>query len=74
MWHTKPISFFFTQILHQYNEPFYKCQHCGFLGCDEAHWLPQAYKNAINISDTGIVARNLYLYKIVSCVAAIFLL
>ena len=63
---------FFAQILHTFNEPFYKCQNCGFLSCDDAHWLPQAYKSAINITDTGIVARNLYLYKIVSCVAAIF--
>lgn len=60
---------FETEILQKYQEGFYKCQSCGFLGVDEAHWLSEAYTNAINASDTGIVARNLSLYKIVSLIA-----
>lgn len=60
---------FEATILQQYLEPFYKCQHCGFLSVGDAHWLSQAYTDALNISDTGIVTRNLYLYKIVSVIA-----
>lgn len=60
---------FEAEILQKYQEGFYKCQSCGFLGVDEAHWLSEAYTNAINASDTGIVARNLSLYKIVSLIA-----
>ncbi|RDU55499.1 hypothetical protein CQA37_03700 [Helicobacter sp. MIT 99-10781] len=63
---------FNAKILGCYDEPFYKCAHCGFLSSGEAHWLDEAYKEAINLSDTGIVARNLHLYKIVACVAYFF--
>lgn len=60
---------FEATILERYLEPFYKCERCGFLSAGEVHWLSQAYTNAINASDTGIVARNLHLYKIVSVIA-----
>lgn len=60
---------FEATILDRYQETFYKCYHCGFLAAGDVHWLSQAYTNAINASDTGIVARNLWLYKIVSLIA-----
>ena len=60
---------FETTILGHYKEIFYKCQYCGFLAPHNIHWLQESYTNAINASDTGIVARNLSLYKIVSVVA-----
>ena len=60
---------FKATILERYLEPFYKCERCGFLSAGEVHWLSQAYTNAINASDTGIVARNLHLYQIVSVIA-----
>lgn len=63
---------FSTKILGRYDEAFYKCAHCGFLSAGKVHWLDEAYQEAINLSDTGIVARNLYLYKIVVCVAYFF--
>ena len=57
-----------TEIL-VHGRMVYKCERCGFLSAGEVHWLSQAYTNAINASDTGIVARNLHLYKIVSVIA-----
>lgn len=63
---------FKARILQSYDENFYKCRHCGFLSVDNAHWLSEAYKDAINISDTGILVRNLRLYTIVVCVAYLF--
>lgn len=60
---------FKATILGRYDENLYKCDNCGFLSVGEAYWLNEAYNEAINMSDTGIVARNLALYKIVSCVA-----
>ncbi|RDU70500.1 methyltransferase domain-containing protein [Helicobacter aurati] len=63
---------FKAKILCKYDEDFYKCEHCGFLSANQVHWLEEAYKDAINISDTGIVARNLRLYTIVVCVAYLF--
>ncbi|STQ87111.1 methyltransferase domain-containing protein [Helicobacter muridarum] len=63
---------FRVMILQRYNEHLYKCQNCGFLSVGEAYWLSEAYKNAINISDTGILVRNLKLYTIVVCIAYLF--
>ena len=63
---------FYATILHTHEEAFYKCPQCGFLSVGNAHWLKQSYAQAINITDTGLVARNLYLYKIASVVAYFF--
>ena len=60
---------FHALILKRYHEPLYKCEYCGFLSVGEAHWLEESYQEAINISDTGIISRNLYLYPIASIIA-----
>lgn len=67
----KTESAFSARILNRFDEIFYKCPNCGFLSVNDAHWLPLAYSNALNISDTGLVSRNLYLYKIVVCIATL---
>ena len=38
---------------------YFECQNCGFVQTEEPYWLEEAYKETINISDTGIVSRNL---------------
>lgn len=38
---------------------YFECQNCGFVQTEEPNWLEEAYKETINISDTGIVSRNL---------------
>lgn len=60
---------FKAKILEKYEEELYECNNCRFLSVDKAFWLDEAYKEALNLSDTGIVSRNLYLYKIVCCIA-----
>lgn len=69
--HNPAFPAFNTLILDRFDETLYKCPHCGFLSVDNAHWLNLAYEKAINESDTGIVSRNLYLYKIVTCMATL---
>lgn len=69
--HNPTLPAFNALILHRFDETFYKCPYCGFLSVDNAHWLNLAYKEAINASDTGIVSRNLYLYKVVTCIATL---
>lgn len=60
---------FIAKVLNKYNERFYKCSNCGFLSVGNAYWLDEAYKDAINISDTGIIYRNIILHKIVTSIA-----
>lgn len=63
----------FTQkVLNKYDVQFFHCDNCGFLFTEEPFWLEEAYNSAINISDTGIIDRNIYFSKIVSTLIYFF--
>jgi len=38
---------------------YFDCASCGYVQTEEPTWLDDAYAAAINVSDTGIMARNL---------------
>jgi len=38
---------------------YYECSRCGYVQTEQPSWLDEAYANSINLSDTGILARNL---------------
>ncbi len=59
-------SIFNAKILHKYDIKYYHCSDCGFLQTEEPYWLEEAYVESINVSDTGIMRRNLHLSKTVS--------
>lgn len=54
---------FQSKILNKYKVDYFYCRHCGFLQTEEPYWLGEAYKESINISDTGYMQRNLNLSK-----------
>ncbi|WP_337866520.1 class I SAM-dependent methyltransferase [Ignavibacterium sp.] len=56
------------KVLNKYDVKYFKCSSCGYLFTENPYWLNEAYKNPINISDTGIMARNIYFSKIVSVI------
>lgn len=37
---------------------YFECDTCGYVQTETPHWLDQAYAEAINASDTGIMVRN----------------
>lgn len=37
---------------------YFDCPNCGYVQTESPHWLDRAYAEAINDSDTGIMARN----------------
>jgi hypothetical protein len=37
---------------------YYECPHCGYVQTEDPFWLEAAYSQAINMCDTGIMARN----------------
>lgn len=37
---------------------YHECPQCGYVQTEEPTWLAEAYAQAINLSDTGIMARN----------------
>ena len=48
-------------IIGKHDVAFYQCGACGFIQTDEPVWLDEAYAEAINRSDIGLVRRNLVL-------------
>lgn len=57
---------FSARILNKYEVKYYHCTNCNFLQTEEPYWLTEAYCEPINITDTGLLDRNIYLSKITS--------
>lgn len=55
---------FGTEIMQKYDVDYFKCNNCGFLFTEKPFWLEEAYEYSINVSDTGILRRNIRLSKI----------
>jgi hypothetical protein len=51
-------SIFSAQLLRK-NVAYFECLNCGYVQTEEPYWLDNAYASTINISDTGIMSRNL---------------
>ncbi len=67
------ISFFSAaKILGKYNIYYYKCSHCGFIQTEKPYWLNEAYEDAINDYDVGLVSRNIYLSNMTKVFLNIF--
>jgi len=54
---------FNRKVLNKYAVNFHQCMNCGFIQTDEPFWLDEAYKNPINLEDTGLTSRNLLFSK-----------
>jgi len=52
------------QLLDQ-SVGYFECAKCRYVQTEEPHWLEQAYREVINVSDTGVMARNIYNSRVV---------
>lgn len=50
-----------AKILNKYWVDYFRCDSCGFIFTEEPYWLAEAYSEAINKSDLGLVDRNIRL-------------
>lgn len=55
---------FQATILNKYEITYFVCSNCGFMQTEEPFWLEEAYSIPINLSDTGLVQRNLLSSKL----------
>jgi hypothetical protein len=55
---------FSALVLEKYQVNYFFCQKCEFLQTEEAFWLEEAYREPINLSDTGLLSRNIYFSKV----------
>lgn len=54
-------SFLFERaVLGKYTTPYQHCSTCDYVFVPKAHWLAEAYSEAIVESDTDIAARNIF--------------
>jgi Membrane protein involved in the export of O-antigen and teichoic acid len=51
-------------ILFKYNIKYFQCSRCGFIQTEEPYWFDEAYSEAINRSDIGLVQRNISFTKV----------
>lgn len=65
-------SIFSGKVLNKYHVEYYFCENCGFLQTEEPYWLKEAYNDSINISDTGIMKRNLNLSQLTTIIINLF--
>ena len=65
-------TLFNATILKKYPANYNICANCGFLSVENPTWLPEAYKNTINIEDTGILQRNIWLSEKAATIIALF--
>lgn len=61
-------EFFNAKVLNKYDIAYFHCSKCGFLQTEQPYWLEEAYRNSINVSDTGIMARNIAFSKIAAII------
>ena len=51
--------FFLQYPLNKYTVDYFYCKESGLLQTEFPYWLTEAYSAAINLTDTGLVNRNL---------------
>lgn len=59
---------FEATVMGHYHGRFSRCRTCGFLQADNPDWLEAAYREPINLTDTGLVKRNLLLSRITAAI------
>ncbi len=66
------IPIFSGKILKKFEVQYYECPNCGYVCTEDPFWLQESYKNSINLTDTGMLSRNICLSKITSCIIFLF--
>ena len=56
---TEPI--FTARLLDKFDVQYYQCPVCRFVQTEPPYWLNEAYHSPMNVSDTGVMTRNLLL-------------
>ena len=59
---------FTSKILKKHDAKYFKCDNCAYLFSEEPFWLDEAYSRSINLSDTGLLDRNIYFSKVLSVI------
>lgn len=61
------------KVLGTYDAEYFQCEKCGFIQVKDPHWLKEAYQDAINTTDTGLISRNIYFSEMASLLMYFYL-
>lgn len=61
-----------AQILGKHTVSYVRCSRCGLIQTEKPYWLDEAYADAINDSDVGLVSRNQMLARTTKAVITAF--
>ncbi len=53
-----PTRYLWQQPLLSHQVCYFECPSCGYVQTEKPHWLNAAYAEPVNLSDTGLLARN----------------
>jgi len=51
---------FSSNVLQKYSVEYFQCSRCEYIQTENPYWLEEAYNSPINVSDTGMIMRNLW--------------
>ena len=57
---SKVSKIFSSNVLQKYSVEYFQCSRCEYIQTENPYWLEEAYNSPINISDTGMIMRNLW--------------
>lgn len=62
----QPAEAIFTATVLRRSVSYHECMRCGYVQTQDPDWLDEAYANALNTADTGIVRRSVRSTRIVA--------
>lgn len=57
---------FKARILSKYNIDYFLCDNCAFMQTEKPFWLSEVYECSMNLSDCGILVRNIYFSRLLT--------
>ncbi|MHB1685934.1 MAG: class I SAM-dependent methyltransferase [Ignavibacteriaceae bacterium] len=63
---------FTSKVLGKYDVKYFHCGNCGFIFTEYPYWIEESYSSAINLSDTGIMDRNIHYSRLTSVLLFFF--
>jgi hypothetical protein len=60
-------SLFTLRLLQKYDVQCFHCPNCGYVRTERPYWLSEAYADAIAVTDTGVMVRNVITAAKLTC-------
>jgi len=65
---SKVSKIFSSNILQKYSVEYFQCSRCEYIQTENPYWLEETYNFPINVSDTGMIMRNLWFRNVAATI------